>query len=49
MHSLTLGNRDNGDRSLSGTMHYAAIYDRALSEAEIQHNAALLGALDDEP
>lgn len=44
---LCLGNRVIGQRSPRGTIHYAAIYDRALSEAEIVTNVERLLASDD--
>lgn len=48
-HLLSLGNRDDGGRALGGVLYYAAIYDRALSVAEVEHNVAILLADDDEP
>lgn len=48
-HSLSLGNRSAGDRSIDGTLFYAAIYDRALSPDEVQQNADALGDSDDSP
>lgn len=48
-HSLSIGNRTDGDRAMIGTLFYAAIYDRALTEAEVQQNADVLGESDDAP
>lgn len=48
-HALSLGNRSAGDRSIDGTLFYAAIYDRALSPDEVQQNADALGDSDDSP
>lgn len=47
--ALAIGNRDNGERSTLGSIYYAALYDRALSEPEIVANAAVLKANDDTP
>jgi len=46
-HSLSIGNRTDGSRAMIGTLFYAAIYDRALSEAEVKQNADALGVSDD--
>ena len=46
-HSISLGNRTDGDRAMVGTLFYAAIYDRALSPDEVQQNADALGNSDD--
>jgi hypothetical protein len=46
---LVLGNRPSGSATLGGTLFYAAIYDRALTPAEVDHNAAILLDDDDTP
>ncbi|PCC70150.1 hypothetical protein SAMN02745121_03529 [Nannocystis exedens] len=47
---FALGNRGaDGDRSFQGTLHYAAIYATALSEPQLQQNAAILAGTDDAP
>jgi len=45
--SLCIGNRPAGSRSPSGTIYYAAIYDRALDSNEVLGNAQSLFACDD--
>ncbi len=45
--SMLIGNRQNQDRSIAGTIFYAAFYDVALSASEITNNAARLLADDD--
>ena len=47
--SLVIGNRTPSGQSLQGVVFYAALYDRALSEVEVAHNAVLLAADDDSP
>jgi hypothetical protein len=44
-----IGNREVGNRSPEGRIYYGAIYARALSEADIINNVALLLANDDTP
>ncbi|WP_050432063.1 LamG-like jellyroll fold domain-containing protein [Chondromyces crocatus] len=46
-NSLALGNRPSGGRSIQGTLHYAAVYMRALTPNEVESNAAVLLANDD--
>jgi hypothetical protein len=47
---FTLGNRGvDVDRSFQGTLYYAAIYAAALSETQLEENAAVLAGLDDAP
>lgn len=46
---LVLGNREVGERSFRGRLHYAALYAVALSEAQVLNNATLLLADDDAP
>lgn len=48
-HFLSIGNRDTGGRAVQGSVMYAAIYSRALTAAEVVHNAELLGESDDQP
>ncbi|MBL4689345.1 MAG: hypothetical protein JKY37_32450 [Nannocystaceae bacterium] len=48
-HFLSIGNRDTGGRAVQGSVMYAAIYSRALTAAEVKHNAELLGDSDDQP
>lgn len=45
--SLYLGNREGAVRSFAGSLYYAALYDRALSDTEVQQNAEYLMAKDD--
>lgn len=46
----TLGNRGvDSDRSFQGALYYAALYDVALSESQLAHNAELLLVGDDGP
>lgn len=42
-----LGNRENGERSFAGELYYAAIYQSALTQAEIEANFATLDVFDD--
>jgi len=42
-----LGNRDTSGRSMKGSLYYAAIYSRALTDAEIAQNVNLLKLSDD--
>lgn len=44
---FVIGNRGNGDRSPVGAIYYFALYDRALSDAEIGAQAAALEQRDD--
>jgi hypothetical protein len=44
---LVVGNRDNGQRSIEGTIFYAALYRAALDEEEIANNVEALLARDD--
>ena len=44
-----LGNRASGERSFQGGLYYAAVYAAALTDPQIQRNAALLKANDDPP
>ena len=44
---FVLGNREIGGRAFEGTLFYAALYDRALGPAAVDHNAARLQANDD--
>jgi hypothetical protein len=44
---FSLGNRDPADQSFAGSMHYAALYDVAMSQARIATHAARLTASDD--
>ena len=44
---LVIGNREQGARSPEGTIHYAAIYERALTQAQATTNALALQASDD--
>ncbi len=46
-HVFVLGNRGSGNRSVAGTMYYAAIYDVAFDANEIEHNRMLLSVNDD--
>ncbi len=46
---LAIGNRANGDRSIAGTIYYAAIYSTALSDAQVVQNALWLAERDDTP
>lgn len=46
---LVVGNREAGERTPQGVIHYAAIYAAALTDAEIVTNAAALTAADDRP
>lgn len=46
-HTFVLGNRLSSDRSFEGTLYYAAVYDRALSQAEVLQNTASLLDSDD--
>ncbi|WP_156338755.1 hypothetical protein [Chondromyces crocatus] len=46
-NSLALGNRPSGGRSIQGTLYYAAVYMRALTSNEVESNAAVLLANDD--
>jgi hypothetical protein len=46
---LVLGNRVTGGRSPQGTLFYAAMYGKALTQAEIEQNVAVLLADDDAP
>jgi hypothetical protein len=45
--TMAVGNRVALQREMEGRLYYLAIYERALSAAEIDHNAALLDAADD--
>ncbi|AKT40065.1 uncharacterized protein CMC5_042180 [Chondromyces crocatus] len=45
--TLVLGNRYPGNASFQGTIFYAAIYGRPLTDSELQHNAAVLIEDDD--
>ena len=47
--SFVLGNRAIGARSFEGVLFYAALYETALTQAEIQHNASILQTSDDTP
>lgn len=44
-----IGNRDIGQRSIAGRVHYVAIYDEAMSPAAILHNEGILSNADDAP
>ncbi|MBK9266722.1 MAG: hypothetical protein IPM54_43920 [Polyangiaceae bacterium] len=44
---LSLGNRDTQGRSMNGILSYAALYARALTEAEIATNVSFLQSTDD--
>lgn len=46
-HALVIGNTMGGGRSPEGHITYSAIYDEALTPAEVQQNAALLLQRDD--
>lgn len=46
---LALGNSQVGTNSFQGVLHYAAVYNRALSSHEIARNRDVLSASDDEP
>ncbi len=48
-HAFVLGNREIGVRSFAGTLFYAALYESALTEAEVANNAAVLETSDDKP
>jgi len=43
----TLGNREAGDRTLQGTIYYAAMYEEPLNPSEVQQNSMRLIANDD--
>lgn len=45
---LALGNELSGDRPWQGTLHLVAIFDRALSAAEVRRNYEAGGVLEDE-
>jgi hypothetical protein len=45
--TFSIGNRTLGGRSPEGTIYYTAIYDHALEQAQISHNALELLANDD--
>jgi hypothetical protein len=47
--ALVLGNRSGGDRSLGGTLYYAAIYKGVLTDSELLQNRDILLASDDAP
>jgi len=44
---LVLGNREIGARSFIGELYYAAVYNKALTESEVETNAELLLERDD--
>jgi hypothetical protein len=46
---LVLGNRPADNASFGGAVYYAAVYDRALGDDEVSHNAAQLAVDDDTP
>jgi hypothetical protein len=46
---FAIGNREIGGRSIEGTIFYAAIYDEALTDAQVLQNAVLLLENDDTP
>lgn len=46
---FVLGNRESGGRTFAGALYYAALYARALTDAEIQRHVAGLLASDDRP
>ncbi|MEX1362472.1 MAG: LamG-like jellyroll fold domain-containing protein, partial [Nannocystaceae bacterium] len=45
--SLVLGNRADGQRSIAGSLHYAAIYLEAFDASQVMANAQVLKASDD--
>lgn len=47
--TFLIGNREGGSRSVQGTIYYVALYDRAMSVAEVENNATALEAFDDTP
>jgi len=47
--SYCVGNREIGERSIAGTIFYAALYSEALSGSQIDQNAKVLLADDDAP
>jgi hypothetical protein len=46
---FVLGNREIGMRSFVGVLYYSAMYSDALTDLEVQNNAAVLAASDDSP
>jgi hypothetical protein len=46
---FVLGNREEGMRSFVGVLYYSAMYTTALTDLEVQNNAAVLAANDDTP
>jgi hypothetical protein len=46
---FALGNREIGMRSFVGVLYYSAMYTAALTDMEVQNNAAVLVASDDSP
>ena len=46
---FTIGNREIGMRSFQGELYYSAMYTKALSEADVLNNAAVLADSDDSP
>ena len=47
--TFVIGNREIGERSIEGTIYYAALYNVALSPSDVIQNAALLLIDDDTP
>lgn len=47
--ALTLGNDPDGGKSFAGVLYYAALYNKALTAAEIVNNTTILTAGDDGP